>query len=78
VSRRSRRTGCIAFGVFWILLFLLTCLFFALGDCERDPDTGDCMHQPVQLERMVFGGELLLLVAVGWIFYRREMKDDEF
>jgi len=23
-------------------------------------------------------GEVLLLVGVGWIFYRREMKDGEF
>jgi len=23
-------------------------------------------------------GELLLLVGVGWFFYRREMKDGEF
>ncbi len=57
---------------------MLTNLFFALGDCTRDPDTGHCMNQPVHLERIVFGCELLLLVGVGVIFYRREMKDGEF
>ena len=59
-------------------MFGLTCAFFALGDCERDPDTGNCLNQPINLERWVFGSELLLLVAAGWIFYRHEMKDDTF
>jgi hypothetical protein len=57
---------------------ILTTAFFALGDCERDANTGNCLNQPVHLERIVFGSELLLLVVVGWIFYRREMKDDGF
>ena len=78
MSRHARRVGCITFAVFWVLLFMLTCLFFALGDCERDLNTGHCLHQPVNLERWVFGSELLLLVGVGWVFYRREMKDGEF
>jgi hypothetical protein len=66
------------FGAAWALLLNLTAAFFALGDCERDPSTGHCLNQPVHLERIVFGTELLLLVVVGWIFYRREMKDDGF
>jgi len=68
----------LAFAAFWVLLFMLTNLFFALGDCTRDLDTGHCINQPVHLEWFVFGGELLLLVGVGWVFYRREMKDGEF
>ena len=56
----------------------MTIAIFALGDCERDPNSGYCINQPVHLERIVFGSELLLLVVVGWIFYRREMKDDGF
>ena len=74
----KHRIGCISFGVAWALLVILTVAFFALGDCERDPDTGNCLNQPVHLERIVFGSELLLLVVVGWFFYRREMKDGEF
>ena len=66
------------FACCWVALFMLTNLFFALGDCARDPDTGQCLNQPVHLKRIVFGCELLLLVGVGVIFYRREMKDSEF
>jgi len=66
------------FAFVWVVLVMLSTLFFALGDCERDPETGNCLNQPVHLERMVFGGELLLLVVAGLIFYRREMKDGEF
>ena len=77
MSRRGRRIGCITFGVAWAILLILTIGFFALGDCERDLSTGNCLHQPVHLERIVFGSELLLLVVVGWLFYRREMKDGE-
>jgi hypothetical protein len=40
--------------------------------------TGHCVQVPVQFHRIVVGSELLLLVVVGWIFYRREMKDDGF
>ena len=78
MSQKARRVGCMIFALCWVALFMLTSLFFALGDCERDPATGECLNQPVQLERMVFGAELLLLVGVGWIFYRHEMRDDEF
>jgi hypothetical protein len=77
MTRKARRAGCLIFAFFWLALLVLTVLFFALGDCERDPSTGNCLHQPVDLERLVFGAELLLLVVVGWIFYRREMKDRE-
>ena len=78
MSQGGRRIGCIGFGLAWTFLVIFTVAFFALGDCERDPNTGNCLNQPVHLERIVFGSELLLLVVVGWIFYRREMKDDGF
>jgi hypothetical protein len=78
VSRRVRRVGCLLFGIAWASLIFCTVALFALGDCERDPNTGNCLNQPVNFERIVFGSELLLLVVVGWIFYRREMKDDGF
>jgi len=78
VSRRVRRAGCLIFGFAWAFLVFIPVALFALGDCERDPKTGDCLNQPLNSERIVFGSELLLLVVVGWIFYRREMKDDGF
>jgi hypothetical protein len=78
VSRGVRRAGCLLFAFVWVFLIFITVALFALGDCERDSNTGNCLNQPVSLERIVFGSELLLLVVVGWIFYRREMKDDGF
>jgi hypothetical protein len=68
----------LAFGVFWVLLFVFTNVLFGLGDCTRDLETGRCEGQPENFDRMVLGGELLLLVVVVWIFYRREMKDGGF
>jgi hypothetical protein len=78
VTRRGRRIGCLTFAFGWLLLLQLTILLFALGDCNRDSETGACIGQPANLERIVFGAEFLLLVVAGWIFYRAEMKDSEF
>jgi hypothetical protein len=78
VSRRARRAGCVIFGLCWVVLFMFTNLLFALGDCVRDPQTGQCEGQPAHLPGYILVGELLLLVVAGWLFYRREMKDDEF
>jgi hypothetical protein len=66
------------FGLIWALLFFITNLGFALGDCVRDQATGQCEGQSSILRRSIIPAELVLLVVVGWIFYRREMKDGEF
>ena len=77
MSERSRPRGCLIFGLVWLVLFLLTVLSFGLGDCARDPATGECTNDK-PFESPVVWGELLLLVVGGWIFYRREMKDGDF
>ena len=74
--RRPKRVGCLAFGLAWSLVFVFTNIVFALGDCERDWDTGRC--KGTLIRRSVIPAELLVLVGVGWIFYRREMRDGEF
>ena len=66
------------FGSVWALVFFVTLLLPAIGDCERDPSTHECMNKTPLIYRAVVWGELLMLVAGGWIFYRREMKDGDF
>jgi hypothetical protein len=59
------------------VLFFITLLAGVMGDCERGPGD-DCQVRREAMMRHWMFGEVLLLVGVGWIFYRREMKDGEF
>jgi hypothetical protein len=77
VNHASRPRGCLIFGVLWILVFFFTNLVFALGDCSRDPASGQCPND-APFESPIIWAELLLLVGGGWFFYRREMKDGDF
>lgn len=78
MSQQTRHRGCLVFGIFWALLLIFTNVAFALGDCERDPDTGSCKSQSSLLRRSIIPAELLLLVVGGWIFYRRELRDGDY
>jgi len=48
-----------------------------MGDCADGPYDDCQVRREAMMGRWMLG-ELLLLVGVGWFFYRREMKDGEF
>jgi hypothetical protein len=58
-------------------VFLLTIVAGVMGDCERGPGDDCQIRREANMHRWMLG-EVLVLVGVGWIFYRRGMKDDEF
>jgi hypothetical protein len=67
----------LVFGLFWCALFLFTFLAGVMGDCADGPYDDCQVRREAMMGRWMLG-ELLLLVGVGWFFYRREMKDGEF
>ena len=67
---KSRRLGCLFFGVCWAIVFGLTNFGLALGD-PVDPTAVN----PLSVMLWV---EIVVLVVVGGLFYRAEMKDSGF
>jgi hypothetical protein len=48
-----------------------------MGDCANGP--GDtCEQDRATLQHRLLLGELVLLIGIGWVFYRLEVKDGEF
>ncbi|MFL6734550.1 MAG: hypothetical protein ACJ8EY_07630 [Sphingomicrobium sp.] len=79
MNRNIRRAGCLIVGLFWTGLFLITILGTTMGDCfSEEPEKSQCEHARTINQRKWLGGELLLLVGIGWIFYRLELKNGEF
>jgi lipopolysaccharide export LptBFGC system permease protein LptF len=66
---KSRRTGCLVFGVVWAVVFGFTNLVLALGH-PANPTAINPLS-------VAFWIEIAVLVVVGWLFYRAEMKDGE-
>jgi hypothetical protein len=57
----------------------VTLIGTSLGDCVYDePAHSQCEAQRTRTQRIALGIELAVLVGLGWFFYRRDMKDDEF
>jgi hypothetical protein len=77
VRRKARRTGCLIVGLFWAALFAFTFAATTIGDCSDDPDQSGCEERRASLQHRLLLGELVLLVGIGWFFYRLEMKDGE-
>ena len=67
---KSRRLGCLFFGVCWAIAFGFTNFGLAIGD-PVDPNAINPLG-------VLFWVEVAVLVAVGWLFYRAEKKDSEF
>jgi hypothetical protein len=63
----------------WVAVMVVTFVGLSLGDCAPDePGHSQCEARRTRTQEMVVGIELAILVGLGWFFYRREMKDDEF
>ncbi len=77
---KRNRLGCLIVGLLWATLLFFTNLMLALGDPVPVDCTGltNCVPYPTRWIDFLLTGEVLLLVAIGWFFYRREMKDGEF
>jgi hypothetical protein len=73
---KTRRAGCLAFGIIWALAFIILAVGNSIGDCG-EPDQAQCLAQKTRQERFIFWGGLAVLVIGGWLFYRREMKSDD-
>ena len=67
---KQRRIGCMAFGVVWAVLFVVTNFGLALGDQADGPH--DRSTNPLSV---VFWGEIAVLVVGLALFVRAEMKD---
>jgi len=67
---RSRRLGCLVFGVCWAAIFVFTNFGLAIGD-PADPTAINPLD-------VLFWLEIAVLVVVGWLFYRAEMRGGEF
>ena len=76
--RPLRRFGCLAISLVWAVVFFLSIIATTFEDCMSGPEGAACEHKRNSQQVTVLGGELAILVAIGWLFYRREMKDDEF
>jgi len=70
-----RRAGCLAFGIIWAVLFLFLLVANSFGDCGEVPG---CEARHASQERIILWAGLAALVIGGWLFYRREMKSDDF
>ncbi len=66
-----RKVGCLAVGLFWAGLLLLTFLGGAIGDCFEP----GCKQIIYARTWRVLGLELLGLMAIAWFFYVGETKD---
>ena len=77
MSRHSRNVGCLFFGVFWSALFAMTFLAGVMGDCVDRPGQTGCEAEREAIMHYWMLGELVVLVGVGWLFYRRRMKDGD-
>ncbi len=69
MSAKRRRIGCLAFGLAWVVVFVMTNFGLALGQ-PADPDAVNPLD-------VIFWAELAVLVGAGLLFYRSEMKDGE-
>ena len=65
---RKRRIGCALFGLCWAALFLFTNFGLALGDY---------LGSGLNPLSVLFWLEIAVIVVVGLLFYRAEMKDGE-
>ena len=65
----KRRVGCLAFGLCWAVVFVLTNVGLALGD----PNPG-----APNVLRIGFWIEIAVFVVGAVLFFRAEMKDSEF
>ena len=76
---QRRRLGCLVVGLVWTALFVFTLFGKALGDPAPIDCTGitNCDPYPTRWHDFLLPVELVLLVVIGWIFYRREMKDGD-
>jgi hypothetical protein len=66
------------FGALWSLLVFFTIFVTTFGDCADPPGTSSCEDRRASLQHRLLLAEFALLAGVGWLFYRREMKDGEF
>ncbi len=66
---KLRRLGCIAFGTFWAVLFVLTLFGLALGH----PEDENAVH-PLAI---FFWVEIVVLVLAAAIYCRAETRDPE-
>ena len=80
VSKKSRRIGCLAFGIVWAVIFALTNFMFALGDPAPIDCTGipNCKPYPTRWTDSLLWIEIGVLIVGALIFYRAEKKDGEF
>ena len=66
---KRRRIGCLAFGLAWSAVFVITNFGLALAH-PVDPDAVNPLD-------VMFWAELAILAGAAWLFYRAEMKDGE-
>ena len=67
---KPRRLGCLAFGIGWATIFVLTNFGLAIGD----PVDGHAIN-PLQI---AFWTEVAALLVGLAVFYRAEMRDGDF
>jgi hypothetical protein len=77
---KPRRVGCLLFGLVWSTIFLMTYVMFAIGDPAPIDCTGiyNCDPYPKRWTDHLLLIELGVLILGGVIFYRAEMKGDDF
>ena len=71
---KTRRVGCLIFGIVWALVFAVTNFGLALGDFA-DPEQWANRVNPLSV---LFWIEIVVFVVGALLFYRLEMKDGEF
>jgi len=77
---KTRRIGCLAFGVVCAIIFGVTNFAFALGDPAPIDCTGiaNCDPYPTRWADYLLWIEIVVFVVGASLFCRAEMKDGEF
>ena len=76
----KRRIGCLAFGLVWAIIFGFTNFAFALGDPAHIDCTGisNCDPYPSRWADYLLWIEIGVLIVGALIFYRAEMRNNDF